>query len=196
MKIMVRSIIIAFVACVFVNLLSFSATCDSIREKVLRLHVVANSDSKEDQTLKLAVRDKVLEKGADVFAGADSKEQVLEDARSALEVLEQAAQQEVYDRGYNYPVKAEICNMYFTTRDYGDITLPAGRYDAVRITIGSGQGQNWWCVMFPPLCVPSSCEKRQLDDVLTGAERKVVKGGTKYKLKFKLVEVFQSVFSR
>ncbi len=199
MKIVFRSVIIAFIACVILNMLSFSATCDSIREKVLRLHVVANSDSGEDQALKLAVRDKVLEKGDEIFAGdKGGKEQLLKIARESLGEIEGVALGEIGAQGFDYPVKAEVCRMYFATRDYGGLTLPAGMYDAVRVVIGEGKGENWWCVMFPPLCLPSSCENREqmLEDVLTGTEKKVVTNGTRYKLKFKIVEIFQSMFAR
>jgi len=123
----------------------FSGECAYIRENMLRLHVMANSDSEEDQALKLIVRDAILNESGG-----------FELTQSNLKLLEDVARREVNADGKDYPVKAELVNMFFPTRHYGDITVPAGRYDAVRLTIGSGDGENWWCVMFPPMCIPAA----------------------------------------
>ena len=113
-----------------------------LADKLTRLHVLANSDSVEDQTLKLQVRDAVL--------AASEGEAVLNDA--LLDKLERAAQAEVNRRGYAYPVRVTRENCYFDTRVYETFSLPAGYYDAVRVVIGAGEGKNWWCVIYPPLC--------------------------------------------
>ena len=168
---------------------SFASSCAQIRESVLRLHVLANSDSDADQALKLQVRDAVLEEGAHIFDGsltADEAEQAIE---QALPRLEQAARSEVMKRGYTYEVHITVSEEYFDTRTYEDeVTLPAGRYRAVRVIIGNGEGHNWWCVMFPPMCLPAAQGGVELDGVLDGKEEKIVRTSPKYEPRFKIVE--------
>ena len=129
----------------------------SLEQNVLRLHILANSDSIDDQALKLKVRDKVLTQTETLFRSqpenaADAEQLVAEH----LETLEQTAQQLVWDEGYSYAVKAQLVEMPFDDRTYGEWTMPAGDYEALRITIGEAAGQNWWCVMYPSLCVPNA----------------------------------------
>lgn len=119
-----------------------------LADKLTRLHVLANSDSPEDQTLKLQVRDAVL--------AASEGEPVLNE--QLLQKLERAAQAEVTRRGYGYPVTVTREHCYFDTRVYETFSLPAGYYDAVRVVIGEGAGKNWWCVIYPPLCA-GMCEQ-------------------------------------
>ena len=137
------------------SLLAFFLVCgfplqvqSKLAEKLTRLHVLANSDSEEDQALKLKVRDAVLK----VSAGEDNLDAAL------LEQLERAAQAEVFRNGYAYPVTVTRENCYFDTRVYETFSLPAGYYDAVRVVIGEGAGKNWWCVIYPPLCA-GMCEQ-------------------------------------
>lgn len=167
----------------------FASSCAQIRESVLRLHVLANSDSDADQTLKLQVRDAVLAEGAHIFDGsltADEAERAIE---QALPQLEQAARSEVLARGYSYSVRITVSEEYFDTRTYEDaVTLPAGRYRAVRVIIGEGEGHNWWCVMFPPMCLPAAQGGVELDGVLDGQEEKIVRSNPKYEPRFKIVE--------
>ncbi len=108
-----------------------------------------------------------------------------------LPQIQKTAQDEVYRRGYRYPVKAQMTNMYFNTREYGNVTIPAGMYDALRITIGSGNGHNWWCVLFPALCLPAAEAPSKLEDVLDKDEMHVVKGNDNYIVKFKSVEMYE-----
>lgn len=138
---------------------SFLEDCRSLQGEVLRFHVLANSDSREDQRLKLQVRDRLLEESAVLFSAAGTREEAEQAAARALPQLERAAAQVIAQEGYRYPVKATLVNMYFDTREYESFTMPAGWYDAVRVVIGSGEGKNWWCVMFPQLCVPAALEE-------------------------------------
>ena len=132
----------------------------SLEQNVLRLHILANSDSIDDQALKLKVRDKVLEQADTLFAGdAESVEDAETIAAENLETLEQTAQQLVWDEGYSYPVKAQLVEMPFDDRTYGDWVMPAGEYTALRITIGAAQGQNWCtrlCVSPMPAMSPQT----------------------------------------
>ncbi len=171
----------------------FAKNCDEIRQKVVRLHVLANSDSEEDQALKLKVRDTVTETAAGLFDTAGDAGEALEVAREQLPAILEAAQQRVCDEGYDYPVGAELTRMYFTTRTYDAGTLPAGMYDAVRITIGEGAGKNWWCVVFPPICVPAAAEHKELSDVLDEEQVDIVTQPQKYEVKFKIVELWEGL---
>lgn len=167
---------------------SFSKTCEGIERSVLRVHILANSDSEEDQALKLLVRDAVTTAGAGLLDGVTDTGTAKKRLREALPQLTQAAQDCVREQGYDYDVTAEVVNMYFTTRTYGDYTFPAGNYDAVRIVIGSGKGHNWWCVMYPPVCVSAATDKRSLEDALTDEQQQAVKGGKRFAVRFKIVE--------
>ena len=186
------------VACglVFAVLLSicgFSAHCERIRQSVFRLHILANSDSQEDQACKLAVRDRLLREGDLIFDGARSESEAAALAAERLPQLQAAAQDEVYRQGYDYPVRVEVARCYFETRVYEETTLPAGEYEALRVVLGDGAGHNWWCVMFPPMCLPAAQESEELEQVLSEEEMDIVEGGSKYEIKFKAVELYESI---
>lgn len=172
---------------------AFASDCSAIRESVLRLHILANSDSDEDQALKLKVRDRILEETGDLFENASDLENAESSAANSLELVRSIAEDEVRKQGYDYPVRAELCNMFFETRQYDDITMPAGRYDAVRITIGEAKGHNWWCVLYPPMCIPAAQPKQELGDVLTEDGMEVVTSKPKYEVRFAFVELFERI---
>lgn len=187
--------LVAIIATTAANFSAFAAQSSDIRQKVFRLHILANSDSKADQSLKLKVRDRILAQSGTLFQNADNKAQVIQEARTALPQIEAIAQNEIHREGYSYPVKAQIVHMYFNTRVYGNVTLPAGDYDALRITIGAAKGHNWWCVLFPPLCLPSAEGDEQLAENLTPAEdQTVTQGGQpQVQVKFKTLELLESL---
>lgn len=172
---------------------AFADTCDPIREEVLRLHILADSDSEEDQRVKIAVRDKLLSLHLFDTDDVNSRLEAEQAAQENLVKIKAAAQQEVYAQGHTDQVEAEIVRMYFSTRVYDTVTLPAGYYDAVRITIGSGEGHNWWCVLYPQLCIPAASEQEDtLSDVLTEEEEEIVTEDG-YEVKFFLVELYELV---
>lgn len=171
------------------NFMPFYAACQEVREDTLRLHILANSDSEEDQALKLKVRDAILEHEADFLGTAVNKEQAVSLAGSQIAAIQSIAQQVVYDNGYQYPVTAQIENMYFDTRMYDDFTLPAGRYDALRVEIGSHEGKNWFCVLFPPLCVPSAMPE---EVSYTQEEKNAIY--SPYEIKFAAVELIEQIW--
>lgn len=144
------------IALVLGPLATFAQDCGQIRQEVLRLHILANSDSQEDQALKLAVRDRLLQEGTALFAQAQDLPQAVAAARESLPQLEQLAREEIARQGFDYPVTVTLAPTFFETRQYDQYVLPAGRYLAVRVVIGAGEGHNWWCVMYPPLCVPAA----------------------------------------
>jgi stage II sporulation protein R len=125
---------------------------DDISQKLIRFHVIANSDSAEDQNLKLNVRDKVLKEIGPKLEKSGSKEESEKIIESNLGSIKHIAETVVKDSGKKYGVSVSLGKSMFPVKSYNDITLPAGEYDALKITLGSGEGKNWWCVMFPPLC--------------------------------------------
>lgn len=189
----IKALALALVAALCISLCGFSGECSQIRERVLRLHVMANSDSEEDQQLKLKVRDTVVETAAGLFDTVTDKDGAIAQVEQMLPEIVAAAQQRVYDEGYDYEVKAELCHMYFTTREYETVTLPAGMYDALRITIGEGAGRNWWCVVFPPMCVSAASESAELSDVLDEEQVEIVTEPQQYEVRFKVVEIFEEI---
>lgn len=195
MKLFVKSACIAFVLVVIYSLIPFQAQCGNISNDVFRLHILANSDSEYDQNVKLKVRDRVLEYSKSLFDSAKSKEEAESLISQNLDNITRVAQNELKYLGCDQNVKAEIKKMYFTTRYYDSYTLPSGMYDALRITIGSGKGHNWWCVMYPSICISAASEqdekaKQALDD----GEYDIIKN-EKYSYKFKVVELFEKLCS-
>ncbi|XOQ44196.1 MAG: Stage II sporulation protein R [Clostridium sp.] len=193
MKTFGKALCLAFVLAVLFNFTCFTAECEKIPSQVLRLHVLANSDSQEDQSLKLKVRDRILQESDGMLDGVGNRQEAIEAVQKNLLRLQQAAQDEVKKQGYHYPVKAEITKTYFTTRTYGDVTLPAGEYDALEVTIGSGKGHNWWCVIFPQLCLPAAEDKKQLKDILSPNELRIVRNANGYQVKFKTLEYYEQL---
>lgn len=138
------------------SVVTFAQGAEQVRQDVLRIHIIANSNSDRDQEIKFKVRDRILAECGDLFYQAESEEDARTIALQHIDEIRKAAEDEIQKTGYAFNVKAEVVNMFFNTREYEDFTMPAGKYDAVRITIGHGEGRNWWCVMFPPLCVPAA----------------------------------------
>lgn len=136
--------------------ISITAYSDSIQSdiahNIVRLHVIANSDSDEDQQLKLMVRDRILSEGRNIFGNVTNTEETKSLVEENLDKLEAAARDEIKKQGYDYDVKLKTGKFDFPAKEYENITLPAGEYYALRIEIGRAEGKNWWCVMFPPLC--------------------------------------------
>lgn len=188
------SLFCGLVIAVLFSVTSFGASCGEIRQNVLRMHVIANSDSEADQTLKLQVRDAVLAEGKELFDGSLTAEQAENILDSDKERLRAAAESVIRENGYDYNVTVEIGKDFFTTRTYdGRVTLPAGEYEAVRVIIGEGKGQNWWCVMFPPLCLPAAEAETDIGDVLSDREERLVESDPKYEARFKIIEIFEKI---
>lgn len=190
------SIAVALVITSVFSLVSFAASCGDVRRDVLRMHIIANSNSDEDQALKLKVRDAVLKEGKDIFDGSLTSADAERVLIPQKERLEEAARKVIRENGFDYDVKLEIGKDFFSTRTYDDrITLPAGEYEAVRVIIGEGKGKNWWCVMFPPMCLPAaeSSDDTELKDVLSDDELKVVESDPKFEPRFKIIEIYEKL---
>ena len=177
------------------------AVSNNIADSVFRLHVIANSDSKEDQELKLKVRDELLSYMNIISENSASKQEAMQIANEHKEEFIQIAEKVIKENGYNYTVNVQIGKADFPTKYYGDITLPAGTYDALKVQIGEAKGQNWWCVMFPPLCfvdvstgiVPDN-SKQELKQSLDDEEYDLISktDNNEISFKFKIVELFQN----
>ena len=195
MKQIIRAAITAFILTVIFSMIPFQANCSDISDEVFRLHILANSDSDKDQSLKLRVRDKVLSHTEALFNSAKSKQEAEQLVSDNIQTIADIAAKEIFDNGYNYSVKVQIVKMHFSTRRYENFTLPAGMYDALRITIGEGRGHNWWCVMFPSLCISSPADSEgKAKEVFSNGEYEVVKN-EKTEYRFFIIECFETISS-
>ena len=197
--------ITAFVFFLIFSAYSYASSISSdLSKSVFRLHVIANSDSDEDQSLKLQVRDKLLDYMNSITANVSSKDDAIKIAQDHQKDFQIIAEQTILDKGYSYPVTVEIGNYEFPTKHYGDITLPSGYYVALRVKIGDACGHNWWCVMFPPLCfvdvtsgiVPES-SKDQLKENMSSEDYSIISNDNSLtEFKFKIVELFKNFNTR
>ena len=196
-------LIVLFSIYVFICAFSYAnAVSTNIADSVFRLHVIANSDTEEDQNLKYLVRDALIEYMNSISNKCISRQEAISIAESHQDDFYTIAHQIISDNGYNYDVNINIGNFAFPTKNYGDISLPAGYYDALRVEIGNANGQNWWCVMFPPLCfvdvssgiVPED-SKETIKNNLPNEEYNLVTNtqNADVKFKFKLLEFFQNI---
>ena len=170
----------------------------AIYADTLRLHILANSDSGEDQELKLKIRDNLLKKYGEVLKDGDSIESAKATVEALIPEIEADVMIWVRELGYSYTAKATLGVEWYETRKYEDFTLPAGYYSSLRIIIGEGDGQNWWCVMYPPLCMEMATESAPADDGLidyTDEELLLIKSEG-YQVKFKILEELSRAFSK
>lgn len=187
-------------AYVFLSAQSYATVIsNNLSTAVFRLHVLANSNSEEDQNLKLKVRDSLLNYMNGLCSNCSTKQEAISIANEHKDDFQKIAEQTIKENGYDYTAKINIDNFYFPTKNYGDISLPAGYYDALRVEIGEAKGKNWWCVMFPSLCfidvssgVVDDNAKENLQDNLQKESYDIISDSKKpdIKLKFKLIEVF------
>lgn len=166
-------------------------TSENISDKVFRLHILANSDSTYDQNLKLGLKNYILENTSDLFIGQNLEENI-DIAKESLEEIYRLSKEYLESQGSNYDVKTEVVKEFFETRVYDDFTLPAGIYSSLKITIGEGKGHNWWCIIFPSVCL-SACSE-SMSDYLSEDEMELVNSG--YTAKFKVVEVYEKIKSK
>lgn len=168
-----------------------------LADSLVRLHVLANSDSEEDQALKLKVRDGVLEQAGQLLEQTDTLEQARQVLADNLTLLEQTGQAVVDREGYDYPVSVSLERTWFPTKEYEDFALPAGTYQALRVVIGQGEGQNWWCVVFPPLCLGSATESAAelaLESGVSDQQVALMTGSSQgYVIKFKALELWDGL---
>lgn len=199
-----RILLLIFLLILFISINAISyvdAVSQNLSQNVFRLHVIANSDSEEDQNLKYIVRDEVLEYVNSISKDIKNKSEMISLLEQNMDNIKEIAKNTIIEHGYNYNVNIEIGNFAFPTKTYGDISFPASYYDALKIEIGQSSGQNWWCVMFPPLCfvdvssgiVPNE-SKKVLENNLSSEEYELVSTNEEeVSFKFKLIEFLQNI---
>lgn len=173
------------------NISTFAYNCQAIRNDTIRLHVVANSDSEADQELKLKVRDAILQQCPGIFDGTITAEDAKAKILAETENLKATAQKTIAENGFEYSVNVALTTEYFSTRVYeNNVTLPAGKYLALKIVIGNGTGKNWWCIMFPSLCLPAAEKNNEdsINNVFNQQEKSIIFESEKYEIRFRIVE--------
>lgn len=185
------SLVVCFVAEGF-------CAADNVRNECLRLHILASSDSEEDQRVKLLVRDEVLKFTEALFSESTSSDEACRKIREHTEEIEAVADRVLSENGFTYKARLNIENEYFDTRQYDNVTLPAGEYTACKIILGEGKGHNWWCVMFPGICLPAATESTYEDVYAVFGQNggDLVTGKQGYKIRFRIVEVFEQLINR
>ena len=192
------SLLITFI---FISLSSYAHTIsEDLSENFFRLHILANSDSEKDQSLKLKVRDNIIEYMNSLTFSGLSKSEVISLTKENLSKFQEIAEKTIQNEGYDYPVSLEIGNFYFPTKLYGNLSLPAGYYDALKIEIGEAKGKNWWCSLFPPLCfvdisagVIDEDSEKSLKENLSDEEFAIITSDSEtIKFKFRIIEMFSN----
>ncbi|MEE5993817.1 MAG: stage II sporulation protein R [Oscillospiraceae bacterium] len=172
------------------NVSHFEQKLNDLQNGVLRLHILANSDSDRDQQLKLLVRDELLRQSKTLFSGCNTLNEMKERAIQQKETIRLIAQNVLEQNGCHDRVTVQLTEMEFDTREYEEITMPAGAYEALRILIGEGEGHNWWCVMYPPLCLPVASDPSEWFD---GETVEILTQPEEYEIQFKCVELWHEL---
>ena len=187
------SVALGLVVSILTSVIGFGMECKDIRNNIVRLHILANSDSQNDQEVKLVVRDVLLDCGKELFSGnadINSVKRIFEEEKDELTEI---ANKTLSEKGFEYSAEIYLVNEYFSTRSYDGFTLPAGNYPALKVVLGEGKGHNWWCVMFPPLCLPAAGAKEEIDDVFGESGTDIIKNYPKYEMKFKVIEIYECI---
>ena len=185
------SVAIGLVISVIFSVISFGVSCEDIRSNVLRLHILANSDSEKDQAIKIVVRDALLKSGSEIFDGDMSVENAKDRLSDNKIQLTAYINNILESNGFDYKSDVYLVKEYFETRSYDEFTLPAGKYLALKVVLGNGAGHNWWCVMFPPLCLPAATEKTDLDVVFEKNSTQIINSSPEYEIRFKIIELIE-----
>ena len=175
------------------SVIGFGAECNQIRNNVIRLHILANSDTDADQSVKLLVRDELLSCGSEIFGGTIDVDNAEECLKKEKDILIKTANKVLSENGFDYTAEIYLEKEYFTTREYENYTLPAGEYLALKVILGKGEGHNWWCVMFPPLCLPAATSQTNTEIILGKNGAEIISSPVKYEMKFKIVEIFEEL---
>lgn len=186
------SLLSGLICSVFLSMASFNTACDDLRTNVLRLHIIANSDSAADQSLKLRIRDEILNYSGELFSGADGIEQATWLAANSTEKIEALAERVISEQGADYNAAVTVGDCYFETRKYESFTLPAGHYRSLIVKLGEGKGKNWWCVIFPEVCLPAATEKT-LTTAVNDRAAEIAYDKKHYILRFKVVEIYEEI---
>ncbi len=186
------AVIFGFICAVFWSFADFNASCEELRHNILRLHIVANSDTAPDQSLKLKVRDAILKESQSLFEAESNLETAVKTATQNLPRYKEIAAEVIKNEGYDYPAEVKIGKAFFETRVYDDFTLPGGEYISLIINIGKAQGKNWWCVIFPGVCLPTA-EEQGLDTAVSADSAQIAQNPNGYVIRFKTVEIYEKL---
>ncbi len=184
------AICFGLICAIMLSMSRFDTLCDELRNNVFRLHILANSNSNEDQALKLKVRDAVLRVSEDCFSQCKDSKQAINCANSNIDIFKEAALSVIKEDGYNYDVQIDIAPSYFENRRYDTFMLPAGEYMALNIKIGEAKGKNWWCVMFPAVCIGASAG---IEEGVSKESAELANSPENYVFRFKTVEIYQDI---
>ena len=185
------SICFGLICAVLCSMSHFSAACDDLRQNVLRLHIIANSDSDADQQLKLKIRDEILRETDGLFENSKNLQEAQNTVCDNLKFFEEVANEVIAENGFDYTATASFGTSEFSTRYYDDFTLPAGEYQSLIITLGEAKGKNWWCVVYPTVCIPAA--KGELNDTVSDDSAQIAKGGKRFIMRFKTVEIYEKI---
>jgi len=169
----------------------FDAACSDVKKNVVRLHIIANSDSDTDQALKLKVRDEILKETGELFDSTENYNDALALCQNNTELFEKVAKKVITENGFSYKAEASVGDTYFETREYESFTLPAGTYKSLNIKLGKAEGKNWWCVVFPAVCIPAASADLSGSVGKSGVE--ITSNAPKYEIKFKAVEIYENI---
>ncbi len=184
------SLLCALILTVLTAFVDFEAKCEDLRDNVLRIHILANSDSEADQELKLKIRDSILLSGLTELEECTDLNSALKTAENSLDEFKRIAESTAREYGFDYNVNVRLGKRYFETRKYDAFTLPAGVYDSLIVEIGRAEGKNWWCVMFPSICVPAVSDA-SLRDAVDNDSANIAENPQNYQIRFKTVEIFE-----
>jgi len=185
-------ILFGLVCAIALSFARFEVRCDELRQNVLRLHIIANSDSEADQAVKLAVRDEILKNSTEIFKDCNDITSAYNIAEAQLDFIADTANNVLHQKKFDYCAETSVGQAYFNTREYEDFTLPAGNYNSLIVTLGEGKGKNWWCVIFPCVCVPTASDAELSDSVSTKAA-KTAQNAKRYVVKFKSAEIYEEI---
>ncbi|MBR6509129.1 MAG: stage II sporulation protein R [Clostridia bacterium] len=191
-KVFNLSLLCAFVCAMVLSLSNFNAVCDDLRQNVLRLHIIANSDSQSDQELKLKIRDSILSESETLFSECESIDSAIISTEASIKEIESLANEKIKELGFSYNATAFVEKRYFETREYDNFTLPAGEYESLVIEIGEAKGKNWWCVIYPSICLPAATEA-SLSDSVSDISAKTAEKKEEFKVRFKVVEIYEDI---
>ncbi len=178
------------------NVSAFSYQCENVRKDTIRLHIIASSDTKKDQEIKLKVRDKILAESPGIFDGSITTENAKQLLTPQLDKIKHSTDTILNELQAEYDSQVSLETEYFDTRIYENgITMPAGKYLALKITLGEGKGKNWWCIMFPSLCLPAAEQNNTnvAETVYSDSEKKIIMTTDKYEIRFKIIEYIEKI---
>lgn len=185
------SLIFGLICAICLSFFNFNLLCDDLRQNVLRLHIIANSDSEADQELKLKIRDAILSETGSLFANSQSLEEANLQTEQHLKNFEDIANRVINESGFCYDATVSLGERFFETRHYENFTLPAGNYRSLIINLGESKGKNWWCVIYPTVCLPAA--SGDLRDTVNNKSAHIAEHSERYIIRFKIVEIFEKI---